>query len=122
MTQARLPDPDGGDAGTVPHPIAAPGREVAGRIERRQEREGEALWQTIAIRRRDGTLWTAFARRLVLPRDPGLASRVEQRAACVLALTAGALEAVDAARQARSAMLDGDEAPPAWSVHLADAP
>ncbi|MEN0072882.1 MAG: hypothetical protein AAGC69_00765 [Paracraurococcus sp.] len=122
MPEARLPDPDGGDAGTAPHPIAAPGPEATVRSERRQERKGEALWQTIAIRRRDGTLWTAYQRRLALPRDPGLACRVEQRAACVLALTAAALEAVEAARQARSAMLDGDESPPAWSVHFADAP
>jgi hypothetical protein len=87
-----------------------------GQVERRQLRNGDHLNQTVEVRRRDGSVWTAYARQLALPADPGEADRTTELASCVLDLLARAVAAADTARQARGAMLDPDAAPP-WAAH-----
>ena len=88
-----------------------------GQVERRQQREGAHLSQTVEIRRRDGSVWTAYARQVALPTDPGEADRATKQASCVLTLLAQAVAAADTARQARGMMLDWDAAPPPWAAH-----
>jgi hypothetical protein len=105
------------DGGTMD---AAPAVAVAtvpsGRIERRQQREGGRLCQTVEIRRRDGSVWTAYARQLALPADPGEADRATEQATHVLALLAAALAAADTAREARGQMLEWAPARPPWTA------
>ena len=88
-----------------------------GQVERRQHREGASLSQTIALRRQDGSVWTAYARQHPLPSDPGAANRATREASSILMLMAQAVAAADTARQARSVMLDWDGPMPAWQVH-----
>jgi hypothetical protein len=88
-----------------------------GQVERWQQREGARLHQSIEVRRRDGSVWTAYARQFALPADPREADRATKQASCVLELTAQAVAAADTARQARGAMLDWETAPPAWVTH-----
>ena len=73
-----------------------------GQVERRQQREGAHLSQTVEIRRRDGSVWTAYARQVALPTDPGEADRSDEAGLLgVLTLLAQAVAAADTARQAR---------------------
>jgi hypothetical protein len=88
-----------------------------GQVERRQHREGARLRQTVEVHRRDGSVWTAYARQTALPTDPGEANRATEQASCVLGLLAQAVAAADTARQARGAMLQWDSAPPPWAAH-----
>ncbi|MFC7474711.1 hypothetical protein ACFQS7_10125 [Dankookia sp. GCM10030260] len=88
-----------------------------GQVERRQLREGCRLRQTIEVHRRDGSVWTAYARQTALPKDPGEANRAAEQAACVLGLLAQAVAAADTARLARGAMLEWTPTPPPWAVH-----
>jgi hypothetical protein len=101
-------------AGALPVAVAAiPG----GQVEQRQQREGMRLRQTVEIRRRDGSVWTAYARQFALPADPGEAARATERASHVLALLAQAVAAADTAREARGAMLDWSAPQPPWALH-----
>lgn len=88
-----------------------------GQVERRQQRDGARLSQTIEVRRRDGSVWTAYARDLALPANPTDADRAAERAVCVLGLLAQAVAAADTARQARGTMLEWDSVPPPWAAH-----
>jgi hypothetical protein len=88
-----------------------------GQVERRQQRDGARLCQSVEVHRRDGSVWTAYARQLALPTDPGEADRATRQASCVLGLLAQAVAAADTARQARGTMLDWDSAPPPWTAH-----
>lgn len=88
-----------------------------GQVERRQQRDGHRLHQSVELRRRDGSVWTAYTSNLALPADPGEADRATQQASWVLGLLAQAVAAADTARQARSVMLDWDAAPSAWVAH-----
>jgi predicted Zn-dependent protease len=88
-----------------------------GQVERHQQRDGDRLRQTVEVHRRDGSVWTAFARQLALPADPGEADRATRQASCVLGLLAQAVAAADTARQARGIMLDWNTAPPPWAAH-----
>jgi hypothetical protein len=103
-------------AGTAAVPVTTIS---GGRVEQRQERMGERLRQTVEIRRRDGSVWTAYARQLALPADPGEAERATEQASCVLNLLAQAVAAADTARQARGTMLEWDAGPPPWAAHYA---
>src|SRR5215212_185025 len=91
--QVITPRPDGvllgsPDGGALAVAIAAiPG----GQVERRQQREGARLSQSVEVRRRDGSVWTAYARQVALPSDPGEADRATEQASCVLALLAQAV-------------------------------
>ena len=89
-----------------------------GQVERRQLREGARLNQSVEVRRRDGSVWRAYARQLPLPADPGEADRAAGQAACVLDLLVQAVAAADLARQARSAMLAWNAAPPPWTARF----
>ena len=89
----------------------------AGQVERRQQRDGDRLRQTVEVHRPDGSIWTAYARQLALPAEPGEADRATRQASCVLGLLAQAVAAADTARQARGTMLDWDSAPPPWAAH-----
>jgi hypothetical protein len=88
-----------------------------GQVERRQQRDGARLRQTVEVHRRDGSVWTAYARQLALPADPGEADRATRQASCVLGLLAQAVAAADTARQARGTMLDSSTTPPPWDAH-----
>ena len=88
-----------------------------GQVERRQQRDGARLCQTVDVRRCDGSVWTAYTRQYVLPTDPGAADRATEQASSVLGLLAQAVAAADTARQARGAMLEWDVAPPPWMAH-----
>lgn len=104
-----------GDDGTLPAAPAVPVASIpGGLVARRQHREGGRLRQTVEIRRHDGSVWTAYARQLALPADPGEAERATEQASHVLALLAAALAAADTAREARGQMLEG--APPPWAA------
>ena len=103
-----------GSLGAAPCGVATiPG----GQVERHQHRDGARLRQTVEVHRRDGSVWTAYARQSVLPADPGEADRATRQASCVLGLLAQAVAAADTARQARGTMLDWDSAPPPWAAH-----
>lgn len=92
--------------------VAIPG----GQVEQHQHSDGTSLSQTVELRRPDGSVWTAYARRHPLPTDPAAASRATGQATSILTLLAGAVAAVDIARQARGVMLDWDGPPPAWQL------
>jgi hypothetical protein len=106
-----------GLAHASPHGVAVamiPG----GQVERRQLREGARLNQSVEVRRRDGSVWRAYARQLALPADPGEADRAADQAACVLDLLVQAVAAADLARQARGAMLAWNATPPPWAARF----
>ncbi|TDH61067.1 hypothetical protein E2C06_19005 [Dankookia rubra] len=118
--QTRAGLPGASDEGAAWAPMGAAAAELAvipgGQVERRQQREGTRLQQTVRIRRRDGSVWTALARQLALPADPGEADRATAQASHVLDLLARAVGAADTARQARGAMLEWDQSPPPWAA------
>ena len=119
QAHAGTPCPDDHTAGwpwSGPHGVAMamiPG----GQVERRQQRDGARLNQSVEVRRRDGSVWRAYARQLALPADPGEADRATEQAARVLDLLVQAVAAADTARQARGAMLAWDASPPPWAAH-----
>lgn len=112
-----LPDVGFGPAGALA--VANGGTATAipgGQVERRQQRAGDRLSQVVEIRRRDGSVWTAYAREVDLPADPGEAQRTAEEASHVLALLAQAVVAADRAREARGVMLGWMASPPAWAA------
>jgi hypothetical protein len=73
-----------------------------GRISRSQDIAAGALVQLVELRRPDGSVWRAYERRVVLPKDASLLARLVGEATAILALAASAVAASDTARMSRS--------------------